>query len=106
MSLEEINNVGQIIASAAENRKAAGRAAYNMAVASEINGNLDLALEWAQKAWTDYGNKKARDYINVIKARKNDYFILFIFRSLRAFLFFGRLGRLFCLAWVRVGGFL
>jgi hypothetical protein len=62
----------KIIASAGENRKAAGRAAYNMAVASEINGNLDLALEWAQKAWTDYGNKKARDYINVIKARKND----------------------------------
>ncbi len=61
-----------IALSATTNRKAAGRAAYNMAVASEINGNLDLALEWAQKAYTDYGNKKAREYINVIKARKND----------------------------------
>jgi hypothetical protein len=62
----------RIIAAAGENKKAAGRAAYNMAVASEVNGNLDLALEWAQKSWNDYGNKKAREYINVIKARKND----------------------------------
>jgi len=62
----------RIIAHAGENRKAAGRAAYNMAVASELSGNLDLALEWAQKAWTDYGNKKAKSYINVLKARKND----------------------------------
>lgn len=62
----------RIIDHAGDNRKAAGRAAYNMAVASELNGNLDLALEWAQKAWTDYGNKKAKTYINVLKARKND----------------------------------
>lgn len=54
------------------NKKAAGRAAYNMAVASEINGNLDLALEWAQKSWTEFGNKKAREYINIIKQRQND----------------------------------
>jgi len=54
------------------NKKAAGRAAYNMAVASEVNGNLDLALEWAQKAWNIYGNKKARDYILTIKRRQND----------------------------------
>ncbi len=53
-------------------RKAAGRAAYNMAVAAEVKGNLDLALEWAQKAWNDYGNKKARNYINILKQRQND----------------------------------
>jgi len=62
----------RIIDHAGDNRKAAGRAAYNMAVASELTGNLDLALEWAQKAWTHYGNKKAKTYINVLKARKND----------------------------------
>ncbi len=61
-----------IALSATSNKKAAGRAAYNMAIASEISGNLELALEWAQKSWTDYGNKKARAYINVIKARQND----------------------------------
>ncbi|MFN0037600.1 MAG: DUF6340 family protein [Saprospiraceae bacterium] len=62
----------KIIASAGANRKAAGRAAYNMAVASEINGNLDIALDWAQKSWNEYGNKKAREYINILKQRQND----------------------------------
>ncbi|MBL7780242.1 MAG: hypothetical protein JNM22_03425 [Saprospiraceae bacterium] len=62
----------KIEATAKDNRKAAGRAAYNMAVASELNGNLDLALDWAQKAWNDYGNKKARNYISVIEMRQND----------------------------------
>ena len=62
----------RVIALAGDNKKAAGRAAYNMAVASEVNGNLELALDWAQKSWNDYGNKKARNYINIIKARQND----------------------------------
>ena len=62
----------KVIASAVDNRKAAGRAAYNMAVASEVNGNLVLALDWAQKSWNNYGNKKAREYVNIIKARQND----------------------------------
>ncbi|MEO6037794.1 MAG: DUF6340 family protein [Saprospiraceae bacterium] len=57
---------------ATDNQKAAGRAAFNMAVASEVNGNLELALEWAQKASTKYGNKKARHYIQVIEQRQND----------------------------------
>jgi hypothetical protein len=55
-----------------KNKKAAGRAAYNMAVAAEVNGNLEIALDWAQRAWNDYGNKKARDYVHVIKQRQND----------------------------------
>ena len=62
----------KIMASAGDNKKAAGRAAYNMAVAAEVNGNLDLALEWAKKAWNDYGNKRARSYIDTIKMRQND----------------------------------
>lgn len=55
-----------------EHKKAAGRAAYNMAVASEVSGNLDIALDWAQRAWNEYGNKQARTYINTIKQRQND----------------------------------
>jgi Family of unknown function (DUF6340) len=55
-----------------DDHKTAGRAAFNMAVAAEKNGNLDIALEWAQKAWNDYGNKKARNYIYTIKQRQND----------------------------------
>lgn len=52
--------------------KTAGRAAYNMAVVAEVKGNLDLALEWAQKGWTQYGNKRARGYIDIIQQRQND----------------------------------
>jgi Family of unknown function (DUF6340) len=52
--------------------KTAGRAAFNMAVASEMRGNLDLALEWAGKAWTQFGNKQARTYIETLKMRQND----------------------------------
>ena len=62
----------KIEATAADNKKAAGRAAYNMAVVSELNGNLDLALDWSKKAWNDYGNKKGRNYISVIEMRQND----------------------------------
>lgn len=49
--------------------KIAGRANYNMALASEIEGNLTLALEWANRAWYEYGLKKARDYSNLLSNR-------------------------------------
>ncbi|MBK8425057.1 MAG: hypothetical protein IPL27_03300 [Lewinellaceae bacterium] len=62
----------KIEATAGENKKAAGRAAYNMAITAELNGNLDLALDWAKKASNDYGNKKAGNYIQVIQMRQND----------------------------------
>jgi hypothetical protein len=54
------------------NRKAAGRAAYNMAVAAEMKGQLELAQEWAEKSWTQFGNKRARGYIQTLKMRQND----------------------------------
>jgi len=40
----------------------AGRACFNMAVSAEVNGLLDVALDWAQKAYNQFGNKKARTY--------------------------------------------
>ena len=49
--------------------KEAGQLTYNMAIASEVLGNLDLARQWAQKAYTQYGNKKARDYLRVLDRR-------------------------------------
>lgn len=72
--LDEATNIWKkIIAEGKKtNPKAAGRAAYNMAVASEVNGRLDIALDWAQIAWNDYANKKARQYINILKQRQND----------------------------------
>lgn len=59
-------------ARAAGDKKTAGKAAYNMAVAAEVDGKLDIALEWAEKAWTQYGNKKARNYIDTLRQRQND----------------------------------
>jgi len=55
-----------------EQRKAAGRAAFNMAFAAEMQGELDIALDWAKKAWQDYGNRKARRYIGTLQQRKRD----------------------------------
>ncbi|MEI6408564.1 MAG: DUF6340 family protein [Bacteroidota bacterium] len=53
-------------------RKSAGKAAYNMAVACEMKGELELAMEWAQKAWTKFGNKQALGYIDALRMRQND----------------------------------
>jgi uncharacterized protein DUF6340 len=54
------------------NEKLAGNAAYNMAVASEVEGKLEIALMWAKKSYVDYGNKKARSYISIIERRIAD----------------------------------
>ena len=50
-------------------RKVVGRACYNMAIINEINGELNAAVEWASKSYTDYKNKKALQYLNVLKYR-------------------------------------
>ena len=50
-------------------RKIAGRATYNMAIINEINGDLNKAIEWASISYTDYKNKLALSYINVLKRR-------------------------------------
>jgi len=51
--------------------KIARRSAYNMAIASEIKGGLDAAIEWANKA-KKLGEKKALRYINVLHLRKRN----------------------------------
>ena len=50
--------------------KIAGRATYNMAIINEINGDLDTALQWAQKAWEDYKVKPALHYVRILENRK------------------------------------
>jgi len=50
-------------------RKVAGRACYNMAIINEINGDLNAALEWGSKAYTDYRIKMALQYTNILKNR-------------------------------------
>jgi len=49
--------------------KIAGRACYNMAIINEINGDLDKALEWAQRSYSDYDTKEALRYVNILKYR-------------------------------------
>lgn len=51
-------------------RKIAGRACYNMAILNEINDDLETAISWAQKAYEDYNNKLALQYVNILKNRK------------------------------------
>ncbi len=50
--------------------KIAGRACYNMAISNEINGDLDSAIRWASKSYTDYEIKDALHYLNVLKYRE------------------------------------
>jgi hypothetical protein len=50
--------------------KLAGRACYNMAIISEINGDLDGAIQWAQKSYEDYRIHLALDYLNILRYRK------------------------------------
>jgi tetratricopeptide (TPR) repeat protein len=58
------------------NGKLAGRASYNMAIISEINGDLDGAIQWAQKAYENYNNRLALSYVNVLRNRKADNALL------------------------------
>jgi hypothetical protein len=50
----------------------AGNACYNMALAEELEGNLEKALEWARKSYTKYNNKKGRYYANILQNRLRD----------------------------------
>ena len=58
--------------------KIAGRACYNMAIISEINGQLEDALGWAQKAWEDYKTRLALNYVRILEYRlSNDSLLRF-----------------------------
>ena len=55
---------------ASSSGKVAGRACYNMAIINEINGDIDNAIQWAQKAYEDYRIKIALRYVNILRNRK------------------------------------
>ncbi|NJO83791.1 MAG: hypothetical protein HC828_13990 [Blastochloris sp.] len=56
----------------ARDPKIAGNACYNMALARELEGDLESALEWARKSYTKYNNKKGRYYANILQQRIYD----------------------------------
>lgn len=49
--------------------KVAGRACHNMGIISEINGDVDAALAWAQKAYEYYNIKKSLKYTRILENR-------------------------------------
>ncbi len=56
--------------------KTLGRATYNLALCSEVNGDLEQALKWAQQSYAKYGNKKARTYSKILNQRIADEALL------------------------------
>lgn len=50
-------------------RKVAGRATYNMAIISEINGDVEGALDYARKSYEDYNNKLGIRYVRILENR-------------------------------------
>lgn len=57
-------------------KKIAGRAAYNLAFAAEVKGDFDNAYRWAKISYEKYGNKKAFLYIRQIRDRISDKYRL------------------------------
>lgn len=62
--------------------KIAGKAAYNMAIINEINGRLEDALAWAQKAWEDYKIRQGLSYSRILEDRLNSRELLKIQREI------------------------
>lgn len=52
------------------NRKTAGRACYNMAIISEINGDVNAAIAWAQKSYENYRINPGMDYVTILRQRE------------------------------------
>lgn len=50
-------------------KKDAGRAAFNIAVAYEVLGDLELAKEWAARSYTEFEEKDADEYHRTLNAR-------------------------------------
>ncbi|WP_420315737.1 DUF6340 family protein [Ekhidna sp.] len=49
--------------------KEAGFLTQNIAIAYEVLGDLDNARKWAERSYTQYGNKNARSYISLLENR-------------------------------------
>ena len=58
-----------------KNRFIASRACFNMALASEANGNIDISLSWVKNS-IKQGNKQAKKYLKRLEKRKIDLAIL------------------------------
>jgi len=52
-----------------KNPKIAGRAYYNMAIINEINGDLNAAIDWASKSYSNFNNREALNYLRILRNR-------------------------------------
>lgn len=59
----------QVATKSIADEKVKGRAAYNIAVAYEILGDLENAQDWAQVAYVKYGQKNAKAYYDILSRR-------------------------------------
>ncbi len=50
--------------------KVRGRICYNLALVNEGQGDIDKAIEYAEKAALEYGDKMANDYLVTLRQRK------------------------------------
>lgn len=57
-------------------KEAAGKATFNLAVANEVNGLLNQALQHAKDAYTQFGLKNAKTYIRILEDRIADQEVL------------------------------
>jgi hypothetical protein len=69
--MDQWDDAGLLWEKETENPKAkiAGRACYNMGIINEINGNVEEALEWVRKSYTDYNTRQAREYSRILENR-------------------------------------
>lgn len=65
-------DIWEKIAGIRSDKDAAGKATYNLAVAAEVNGQLNTALQYAKDAYTQFGDKKAKSYIRTLELRIQD----------------------------------
>ena len=54
------------------NKKIKSRAEYNLAVASELEGNVDQAIEWGLKSFYTQYDYRTEVYLKKLKALKED----------------------------------
>ena len=57
-------------------RKARGGYCHNIAVAYEVLGDFEKALEWSSRAWVEYKDKKSKYYHRALRNRIRDEQIL------------------------------
>lgn len=61
-----------------KNKSIAAKSMFNLALACELNGDLEAAMDWAVKSFHVFGSKNAihaancQSYINILARRKND----------------------------------